>query len=688
MCLGHAGRPSTCGTSRAAPATTPGASTYCTQKPGELVAGVVSHRLVAVGLLLALLTGARAGEQLRLANGTTLEVILNSRGDFLGIGKVSIDGVPVSAGGSPMRPRIVGNGRGYERMRVDSIDDGARCAVVCKMVEKTGAACDELRLVIRPEEVAIGRKWYVGFSYQYVLRSDHASARQIIDYTHWELGGRSDGLYLVPPHRITTGEPLSVRRETEFLRSPPFYFQGGAAGTLLIAYDFDEAAPLVYTQMDKPAGTGPISFSDEVHVVPGSEVRTPWRSVLLCRQEDLEGLAYEDEYTRCYEHVTAKLRGHFGIPADGPRRLCVRAAEGLSPGGATPTYAHIRAMLREARNLGFERVSTGCIWSNLGADKCPPEPDLAITGMGITPYGGGEEGLRALCDAADELDMKVYAWAPSGQLVTQSDLWHSNPEWFARRRDGTRCSYGGGPLTWTDLNSGYYDYAMTGFEAARDAGVAGLWLDSFSAVASVVNCADPVRPRFNIVPAFKRMKALADMGYESIYIEGAGPAGIDSAARSHLDEGDHTFYRAASFVYNVRPTEANFYFRMLANYCTPIVALHYALPTYRGNALADHPGQVTRVKYANEAFQKTRGLMAKRTLLRNGDDVWTCVGTRWDSADDTTKVYWPYTDMRVQLGARERACEVLTGEQVEMASGGALFRGEHVYVVTPVEEEQ
>jgi len=214
MCRGHAGRPSTCGTSRAAPATTPGASTYCTQKPGELVAGVVSHRLVAVGLLLALLTGARAGEQLRLANGTTLEVILNSRGDFLGIGKVSIDGVPVSAGGSPMRPRIVGNGRGYERMRVDSIDDGARCAVVCKMVEKTGAACDELRLVIRPEEVAIGRKWYVGFSYQYVLRSDHASARQIIDYTHWELGGRSDGLYLVPPHRITTGEPLSVRRET------------------------------------------------------------------------------------------------------------------------------------------------------------------------------------------------------------------------------------------------------------------------------------------------------------------------------------------------------------------------------------------------------------------------------------------------------------------------------------------
>ncbi len=640
-------------------------------------------------LLLAILSGAQAGEELRLANGTTVQLVVNSRGDFVGLGAIAIDGAPVCAPAPPMRPAVeTVAGERYTRMRVDSIDRGARCAVVLKLSQDAGAQEDELRLVIRPDEVAISGKWYVGFSYQYVFRSEHSQVGRIVDLTHWELGGRSDRLYMVPPHRLTSSEPLQVRREVEFLRTPSFYFQGNELGTLLLAYEFDEAAPLIHTRMEKPAGKGATAFSDEVHMVPGGDVHTPWRSVLLCRQDDLQGLAFEDEYTRCYEYMVAKLRAQFGIPPAGTRWLCVRGSEGLVPGGTTETYRDLLPMLQEAKSLGFERLWPGCIWEDTGGGQSPPGLDQPTAGLDLSPYGGGEEGLRALCDAAEVLDMKVYAPAPTGQLPAGSPFWQSNPEWFVKRRDGNRTSHGAGRLTWTDLTGGYYDYSLTAFEKARDVGIAGLWLDSFAAVASAVNYADPLHPRFNLIPAFRRMKDLAEMGYEDVLIEGAGPAGVNAAALGDLPPEAHTLYKGGHFVHNVGPGDTNDYFRMVANYCTPIVALHYTLPTYRGRALSDHPEQMTRVAYANEAFRRTRDFMVKRTLLHNDDDVWTCVGVRWDTADDKTRVYWPYVDMRVQLGPRERACEVLSGKEVEMASAGALLRGEHVYTVERVVEPQ
>lgn len=644
--------------------------------------------LVAGVILVAAAPCWAANDELTLANETSIELVRDSEGSFLGLGAISIGGVAVCAPRPPMRPLIETEAGGrYRRAQIESVDRGPRCAVVCKLTEKDSDQVDELRLVVRPAEAAIGGKWYVGFSYQYVFRSDKNIATRVYDLTHWELGGRSDGLYMAPPHRLSTKDALTARRAPEFLRTPCFYFQGGETGTLVVAYEFDEAAPLIYTEMDKPTGGGPTEFVDEINVMPGNEVHTPWRYVLFCKQDDLKGLQFVDEYTRCYEHFVKRVRDHFGIPAEPTRRLCIRAAEGIRPGGTTETYDDVIPMLDEIKRLGFERVWPASIWDNLGARKQPPKPNLGIMSMGFSDYGGGEEGLRRLCEAAEERGLKVYTWAPTGQLVTESPFWSSNPQWFPKKQDGSRYAYGGGNLTWTDLNSGYYDYSLEGFRRARELGIAGLWFDSFKSVASVVNYADAMHPTFNIIPAFKRMKELLEgLEYENVYIEGSGPAGIDAYPTGHFDTGGYTFYKAGKFYYHMRPTATNWYFRMLANHSTPIVALHYTLRTYRGNALADHPEQVARATYANQAFQKVRELMVERTLLQADDDPWDCTGTKWASADGHAQVYWPYVNMRVPLGPKQRAYEVVSGEEVRMESSGALFQAEHVYVVEEVKD--
>lgn len=626
---------------------------------------------------------ACATEDLTLDGGVTIELVTDDAGNYLGLGGINIGGVKVCTPRPPMRPLLeLANGRTHASAKIVNVRAGDPTVVTIKLTATEGDATDELRLLLKPAAEEIAGRSYTGFAYRYEVSCPDTTPTRVIDLTHWELGGRSDRLYMVPPHRLSTEDPLYVGRRPEFLRTPSFYFQGGRHGLLVIAYEFDEEAPLIYTGMDKLTGRGPTQFVDEVHLTGAENPHTPWRQVLLCQKPGLEGLQFADEQALCQDHFVAKTRAHFGIPAEPTRRLCVRACEGVRPGGTCETYDDVAAMLPEIKDLGFERVWPCSIWDNSGAYRDPPRPNLSIMTMNISPHGGGEEGLKRLCQAADALGMGVYSWAPSGQLVTDSLFWESNPEWFPKKKNGERYAYGGGKLTWTDLGSGYYDYALEGLKHARDIGVSGLWFDSFRSVASVINYADPDHPTYNITPAFARMKTLLeDMDFENIYLEGAGPAGIDGYPTGYFDTGGHTFYRSGKYYYDIRPSETNYYFRMLANYATPLVAMKYSLRTYVGNALSDHPQQMQRVKYANLAFQATRDYMRRRTLLRAGDDPWRCIGTRWDSEDGATTVYWPYEDIKVRLADGRTAREVVNGEVIATEAELTVLRGERVYLV-------
>jgi hypothetical protein len=643
---------------------------------------LIRPSLVA-SLVILLAAGCWAQDKLLLPNETSIELVRDTRGSFLGLGAVSIGGMPVCLARPPMLPTIETEaGTTATRVVLDSVDQGARCAVVCRLEGQGGQTTGDLRLVIRPEELAIGGKWYVGFAYQYILRSDREVVTRLIDRTHWELGGRSDRLYLVPPHRQTSAEPLSLRRSPEFLRTPCFYFQGGKAGSLVVAYDFDEAAPLIFTSLSKRAGNAPLQLTDEVNVVPGTTVRTPWRYVLLCKQDNLAGLQFEDEFTRCYEFFVRKVRDHFGIPAESTRRLCVRPADGFLSQSTATNYDNVIAMLDEVAELGFERLWQGCVWDNAGARRKSARPDLSLLGFDFSPYGGGEQAVRRLCDAADARDLKLCLWVPTGQLSTASPYWETNPEWFARRADGSYYTCGAGGLAWLDLNTDYYLRSQEAFQRLHDLGVAGVWLDSFAPVASVVNYAAPSQPGFNLLPAFRRIKELLDtVGFESVYVEGESPVAIQSPTEGQLADGGYTCYKTAGFYYHLRPTETNWYYRLLANGSTPIVALHDAEPEYVGTALADHPEQLTRVAYANQAFRRVRADMVQRSLLRSEQDPWTCTGVCWTSADGLRKVYWPFFDYSVQLAEGERAYDVVNGEEVPTEASGAFMHGERVYVV-------
>jgi hypothetical protein len=612
---------------------------------------------ICVAILTLASPALWAQQRLELPNETTIELLRDAQGSYLGLGAVSICGVPVSLSGPAMTPRVeTRGGADYAGWRVESVDAGARCAVVGKLPDRRTGREDQLRLIIRPEEMAIGGKWYFGFAYQYVFSSDSDEVLRITDCTHWELGGTSDGLYLAPPHRLSSREALLVPRTTEFLRSPMCYFQGGRQGTLVVAYDFDDSAPLIFTRLEKAAGSGPVRLVDEVNLISGGSGHTPWRHVLLCKQDRLEGLAFADEATRCQDFFARRLQDRFDVPNDTPRRLTVRFANGWE---AVPSE-QAREALSEAQALGFEQLIQGA-----SAGAGPADADA----------------LTHLCTEADLLGMHAAAWVPVGYTPSCSPLLASNPEWFLRSPQGTVQVTGAGRVAWCDLNSGYTANWLEGVRKLQEAGVTSLWLSGLGQSAQLMNWANPQRPSFNIGAALTALATLRNGGFDTVMANTLAPVGLSSPTLGRMSAADVLdAYRTAPLVQRLRGAETDWYFRMLADGCTPILPLRNS-PGITGAALADQPDQAAHVKYANEAFRRVRDAMGTRTLLRADDDPWRCVGTRWTSADGRTQVYWPFVDYRAPLEEGQRAYEVTSGEDVRMESMGALMRGEHVYVV-------
>ncbi len=650
----------------------------------------VLHVLAACAVLCGSggVSGASSGAAVRLEwPGKKLDIVFaGDAGNLLGIKRVRIDGIVVSDGPTPGRPLIMTDTGGrYGRCRLVRVERrGVEQVLVTDLEEKTTGNRDRLEWRFRPASLAVQGREYRGIEYSWRFRGRKARVRRIFDLTDWTLGGRPDELYLVPPRQTPGRDPVSVRAAIEFLRTPCFYFQGGRDGCMVIARRFDDSAPWVRTSMERAAGAGEIQFIDEILCPNPTEARTPWRRVLVCPEARLSGLALEDEYARCLDALETEVRGHFGIREPAVRRLCVRASEGIRPRNSTPTYDDVIPLLDGIAAAGFERVWPGCIWNNAGAHRKPPRPNLQILDMTISPYGGGEAGLHRLVAAAEKRGLGIYTWSPSGQLVTQSRYWKERPEWFPKKENGKRYAYSGSTLTWTNLNAGYYAMAMAGFRRARELGIRGMWFDSFGAVASVVDYSDASHLLFNMLPAFRRMKELQDLGFEMLYIEGRGPAGIDGYPMGNLDEGGYAFYKSGHFVYRIRPDRYDVYFRHLANLATPILAWKYTLRTYRGNAIAEHPGVLRRITYDNHAFRKVRVRMVHRRLIAAPDDPWHCIGVEWRDASGLPAVVWAYEKQAYTLPDGHTAMEVTTGVPAPVRGGTAHFERERVYrIVRP-----
>lgn len=612
-----------------------------------------------------------------------IELVLGGdRNGLQGIQRAAIEGIVVSAG--PVAGRVLvetDTGGRYTRCRFVSLRrEGGEQTVVTRLDRKDGTA-DRLEWHFRPATLQVASHRYRGFEYSWRFHSETARVIRLVDLTDWTLSGRPDELYLIPPRQVPGSDPVVVRPGLEFLRTPCFWFQGDirGRGCLLLSHRFDDTVPWVKTGMSRAAGSTELRFEDEFLGSRSHDAHTPWRRVLVCPEAQGRGLELEDEYARCLDTVEGEVRRHFGIREPAVRRLCIRASEGVRPGNSTPSYAAVVSLLDDIAAAGFERVWPGCIWNNAGSHRQPPRPDLAILDMTFSPFGGGEAGLRRLCQEAKGRGLGIYTWSPSGQLVTDSPYWTSHPDWFPKRENGTRYAYGGSALTWTDLNSGYYRMTMEGFERARALGVSGMWFDSFGSVASVIDYTDPEHLESNLPPAFRRMKQLQDLGYEMLYIEGSGPAGIDGYPRAYLDEGGYEFYKSGHFVYHIRPDKYDVYFRHLANLATPILAWKFTLRTYRGTSVSEHPALVKRLTYDNFAFRKVRGQMVHRRLLAAPADPWRCLGVEWHDSSGIPRVVWAYERQSYSLPPGTRAVEVLSGNPAPDRGGEARLEAERVY---------
>ena len=174
----------------------------------------------------------------RLGN---VEIELKTRGSvLLGLGRITIAGIPVRAGDLPIRPFLQTlDGLEYDRYEIESIEaTGRRLVLRTRAIASAGAvhvmldhsldpvwstarwdgkpvAADRMDWILEAESRTFGDQTYSGFAYQFRFRSGTRNVFYILDRATWELGGRADGVTLL---RQQMGEDpcVTLRARTDY----------------------------------------------------------------------------------------------------------------------------------------------------------------------------------------------------------------------------------------------------------------------------------------------------------------------------------------------------------------------------------------------------------------------------------------------------------------------------------------
>ncbi|MCC6581802.1 MAG: hypothetical protein IT440_15325 [Phycisphaeraceae bacterium] len=168
---------------------------------------------------------------------TRLETVIRD-GWFLGLGRISVQGVELRSGQVPMRPRITTpDGICYHAFRLDDVRTERNATILVTTAfgrqEMFGqyrdeydsilawpaaddGACEDVvewRLV--PETLTLDDVTYEGFSYAIRFRSAKRSIHQMLMTATWELGGRATGNTLLYQGQVNP--PVYVcRKNTDF----------------------------------------------------------------------------------------------------------------------------------------------------------------------------------------------------------------------------------------------------------------------------------------------------------------------------------------------------------------------------------------------------------------------------------------------------------------------------------------
>ena len=267
-----------------------------------------------------------------------LEIVVAGNGDFLGLGRVTVNGVELRGAARPLQLRLdTPDGILYPRLELLKIDRGgdgtARIGLRAHGIRWTRgeyaddydqatvwlsdsaeSVADELDLILKPATLTLGGREWQGFSYACEFRSATRQIHRLLVHGTWEIGGRITGNTVLSQGQCNMPVYVGARESvftTACLKTLDQYgspqgnsFQLGPRGGLLQGFDFQvakEGALLQYwpeldsisSLVESPAGSDLLHVVDEYRFPLAAAVITPEKLVLFAPGDLAEHEAHD-----------------------------------------------------------------------------------------------------------------------------------------------------------------------------------------------------------------------------------------------------------------------------------------------------------------------------------------------------------------------------------------------------------
>lgn len=255
-----------------------------------------------------------------------LELMIADNGDFLGLGRVSVNDVSLRSNARPIQVRLdTPDGILYPRLELLQVDHDTDGAVrvglrahglrwtrgeyaddydqaLVWLSDSAAPVADELTLILKPADLTLGGREWTGFSYAVEFHSAARRIHRLLVHGTWEIGGAITGNTVLSQGQcnmpVYQGSRESVFT-TACLKTLDQYgspqgnsFQLGPRGGLIQGFDFQyarEGALLQYwpsldsvsSLLESPEGSDLLHTVDEYRFPLTAAITTPEKWVLF-----------------------------------------------------------------------------------------------------------------------------------------------------------------------------------------------------------------------------------------------------------------------------------------------------------------------------------------------------------------------------------------------------------------------
>ncbi len=299
-----------------------------------------------------------ASQRLSLPNDIEIDVVTDGS-RFIGLGTVSVGGIPIRSGVSPIRPDFASpDGLHYQDFRLEAVDRVGDSVTIRTIAigrqELYGEMMDEysynlafptlrsrqedrLDWLISPKSLDLDGTLFEGFSLSFRFTSASAEIHRLTTVATWEIGGVAAGNTIY--HQSYSCPPVFTATESNHFSTTclkrldlwnswlghsyqmlprwgciqPFDFQSAAEGVLLGYWD---QAHSVKSLIQKNPAENVIFAIDEYDFALTNTVTTPAKHVVFAPSPSggpLPANKVIDLWTRAVDYTGEKIRAIFGI---------------------------------------------------------------------------------------------------------------------------------------------------------------------------------------------------------------------------------------------------------------------------------------------------------------------------------------------------------------------------------------